>query len=873
MDVSGDPTGGVAGERDLAAVERRIDAFRQSIAPDLHSVPAYVPWDLLEPRLARLAPGIAKLQSLVDSHRLTKAELASALYDEPALLEVLQYLLASPHGAGFADGRELPASLPTTKKRIASTASVVIDLGLARLVPQTSRVEDLVRLAVLAVDSRRRGHRRLDTIEIRVRQALQLAIKDVTLPGAEVTRLAASRHPDVVRGRVRDVLAIEDNPVAAVATVFQAQSGGRQQRDLAITYPRLQENMDAVPMSLILIADGRGLLETPKRILERLFESVAACLTLQQAEGGGLAEALRSAVEDKGVRRTRHASALVLIDNALSRRTRLLASELPVAPDSAFLAMAQYRTENPDLGLTISDQPVSIEWVNKDWVQRAQELAKEFSPRQAVRLLSDALGLESVEEVQSPEDGLALVAGAPRGDRVLPPMLVISATRALPEESLVRAVARAAKESHADASLAALIAPKSPFWYPGTASLSVQRSLATSVVVVDPDQLVRVVGSSPPRAAFVKLVLQQADLTKANPFNSTGATPRRMFFGRVEEEATLRSMLRTNSAALTGGRRIGKTSLMHRLVDDLRDGDWRPFYADCQEAGSWSAFAALVGPRWDVDLPSTFAPSHLASMVRQLQRRAGGHIVVLLDEIDHLLKWDLNHAAGIVPEAFFRACRAISQEGTAQFVFSGERTVSERLWDASSPHWNFCKPLPIKQLTRSAADELLSVPLLEMGVQVDKLPLFLERAWEYSQGHPNIVQHLGDLLVQRLNARTADQRFSLSADDLAAVAATTGYKRHYCQTYWGQATPLEKAVSAMVAEGAHSRVELQVRLHDNDVVVTDDGLTSALRMLDLYGVLSQPDEPLVLRAAWYPEALQALGGPEGVITNQVSKLR
>ena len=46
-------------------------------------------------------------------------------------------------------------------------------------------------------------------------------------------------------------------------------------------------------------------------------------------------------------------------------------------------------------------------------------------------------------------------------------------------------------------------------------------------------------------------------------------------------------------------------------------------------------------------------------------------------------------------------------EGVCQFVFSGERLLAERLWDASWPHWNFCLPVPVKQLDRGAADELI----------------------------------------------------------------------------------------------------------------------------------------------------------------------
>ena len=66
--------------------------------------------------------------------------------------------------------------------------------------------------------------------------------------------------------------------------------------------------------------------------------------------------------------------------------------------------------------------------------------------------------------------------------------------------------------------------------------------------------------------------------------------------------------------------------------------------------------------------------------MKQLKKTPNSKVVILLDEIDQLLDWDKQHTSEEVPEAFFRACRTVSQEGEAQFVFSGERMISSRVW-------------------------------------------------------------------------------------------------------------------------------------------------------------------------------------------------
>jgi hypothetical protein len=352
-------------------------------------------------------------------------------------------------------------------------------------------------------------------------------------------------------------------------------------------------------------------------------------------------------------------------------------------------------------------------------------------------------------------------------------------------------------------------------------------------------------------------VREQADLTKADPFVIRGVTPRSMFYGRQDEEATVSALLSDSSAALLGGRMTGKTSLLQHIMRKTSGDGLLIHYADLQSVGNWRTLAAVISQRWDIEAPAEFAPSHMAEIVRKL--KAGdddARLVIMFDEVDRLLRWDQHHDDEHVPEAFFRACRALSQEGTAQFVFSGERTIAQRLWAPDSPHWNFCRTVPVRQLARKDADRLLAVPLEHLEVTLVDREQFLDHAWARTSGHAQIVQHLGSQLILLLNEREPDERGRLSVADLEQVTGRADFRQHYVRTYMGQATPFERTVCILAARGANTRArlseELRLRNESSDTVAVE----GALRMLDLYGILDITDDLLEFRATWMPEALR-----------------
>lgn len=472
-------------------------------------------------------------------------------------------------------------------------------------------------------------------------------------------------------------------------------------------------------------------------------------------------------------------------------RGAVLTRSLPARRATAEAALAEYRTNHPDLALRIVDGR-RLEWVEQERMKQARALTRSFAPDAATSLLATSLDLGELQSISHKLEGDSVIIGSVGEDAVLPRNLLIRATSQTPNRELLKETGLIARQEVSKARVAVLLVPNANDWLAQPAARAAQRGLSTSIVILDVQQLMRLAGTKAPRRVLMSAVREQADLSKANPFVVLGATPPPMFFGRGDEEATVTALLNDNSAALIGGRRTGKTSLLRRIERTLTSEGWIVLYADLQSVTDWEDFADLASMQWELDIPIDFRPARIAHIVREIrERHREGPIVLLMDEVDQFLRWDQTHSSPLVPEGFFRACRALSQQGDAQFVLAGERAIAGQLWSPDSPHWNFCRPVPVRQLARNDADQLLVEPLKHLEVRLDDLKRSLDYTWQRTSGHPHLVQYIGAQLVRLLNERGPENRGTLDLADIELVTGTKTYRDQYIGTYRGQATPLE----------------------------------------------------------------------------------
>jgi hypothetical protein len=842
-----------------------VARFKASVASDLYSSTDIVDLEAAKMEVAEYAAEIRALEHLLNDGPLQRKGLADVLLVQSRVYDLLCLLLSITSSIELEDGRKLPSSNapPRTEEEALATASVLVELGLPQLLSDHADIGKLLLVVAIREDAARRRFRVDAKIKRRITTAINSAIIAANADSHWLLDIGENAMvPMGARRIVEYVITIDGEPRIGIASTFQAYSGGRQAREMRTLYPSVQASLANSGMSLVLLADGQGMRAISERVLFELFKAVPYTMSLSQAESGGLARALvdlsfppeQPSIDTAGLRK--------LIASALDEGVSVAAASLPVGEGIARLALANYASANNHLALRLAPDGMALGWERADSVRTFRHLRWSFDGPEAIQQLIKLLGGKEAIDVPNSTAFSATVAELP-DDPVFRWPFVLAAIPEAASVAVLRDLAKHALESSPESRLAVLITHGrlTPFLL--SELRGIQGLLPVTIVVVDIDTcLIMAQSQEPARGRLGALLLEQTDLAKLSPFVVRGATPSRVFFGREAEEAELLSTLPTNSIALLGARRIGKTSLILHSFDRLKAANIQPFFGDCQIVRTWADFGEMASRNWHIQLPGDFKPQHLFDLVDKLRSDSFGHpIVLMLDEIDQLLDWDKTHTEVEVPEAFFRACRSISQQGIAQFVFSGERIIANRMWDAASPHWNFCRPVMLLQLTPAAAASLMADPLEALGVRIEDPDAFIRSCWIATDGHPELLQLLGDRIVNLINQRDRSDIFT-SQEDVQQITRQYKYAEQYLETYWGQATPLERIVSVSLIDGPKTIEQIISTLESIVPHIEGDALRSALHMLELYGIAEQAQATYQLRALWFTQALTFYGGQE-----------
>jgi hypothetical protein len=362
------------------------------------------------------------------------------------------------------------------------------------------------------------------------------------------------------------------------------------------------------------------------------------------------------------------------------------------------------------------------------------------------------------------------------------------------------------------------------------------RNESFNVVILDEAQFKRVVGSRKPLSMLGEIVLTEVDLTLVSPFYTKAPVPERMFYGREREIKDVRRKIKTHSVALIGGRRIGKTSTLHHIDRLLRvpDSGYMPYYLDCHNAMQYSHFFNNIARRWNIRAPSTPDPTCFEDVVTEI---AGWHpdlnIVFLFDEVDRLLTMDMEQAQS---ELLFRTFRSLSNEGKCHFIFSGERWLARAMENSYSALFNFALPVRLAPLEKPVVARLVAEPFEMMNIWLENSVQLIDRIYEISAGHPNIVQMICQEMVVAVDADKGNVGL-LNMHHLEHALEQHTLQEDIVHTIWGQMSDLARLITLLWPEDERhlSIDQIAARLRSvglANVQVRD--LQEALKDLDLY---------------------------------------
>ncbi len=369
-------------------------------------------------------------------------------------------------------------------------------------------------------------------------------------------------------------------------------------------------------------------------------------------------------------------------------------------------------------------------------------------------------------------------------------------------------------------------------------------------IVLDGRALRHIMMARRPERRLIDIILSQVDLTVVSPYVTSGPVPENMFFGRDNELKTITRKIKDASFAVVGGRKIGKTSILSKVYRMLAETmDHFPLYLDCQPVQDYATFFEAVSTIWDARLPGQ-TPQNFRSMVADLAREwRRGTIVILLDEVDALLQYDMQHQ-----ETLFRVFRALSQEARCRFVFCGERVLDGRLHAPDSPLFNFCDVIHLSYLDRKSARRIIKDPMADMGIDFEDVDTTVMRIMDVSSCHPNIVQYISQRLIQAINAQSSRV---IKLADLDAVTGSGTFQEFLLEVVWGNATTLEKMISLlMIPQPVTTLGRLDEGLEQLGVQPSRRQLEEAMKGLCLYSIVRKEPEGYVFDHQMFPKAAQ-----------------
>ncbi len=317
-----------------------------------------------------------------------------------------------------------------------------------------------------------------------------------------------------------------------------------------------------------------------------------------------------------------------------------------------------------------------------------------------------------------------------------------------------------------------------------------RRKYALDVIVLARHDVLRSIAAQDPQRVLRKIVLTQVDLVRVAPFVITGPTATHTFFGREQELHEIAERIATTSYAVLGGRRIGKTSLLNYLYRYLLpSAGFRAIYHDCSSTPTYDAFRATSIRDWQPQPP----PDALTTFNDLLQSPPSDKpLVLLLDEADKLVPADRVNGWPL-----FNTLRALANSRRAQIVLSGERTLRRALHDPTSPLFNFAHEMLLGPLDYHAVEELVIQPMKQLEIVLVDEVAVVRRIYDFTAGHPNVVQRLCRRLIGRLNEQGTRQ---ITLEDVNAVIEDSHFQEtDFLQTYWEAASPLEKIITLVLS--------------------------------------------------------------------------
>jgi len=384
-------------------------------------------------------------------------------------------------------------------------------------------------------------------------------------------------------------------------------------------------------------------------------------------------------------------------------------------------------------------------------------------------------------------------------------------------------------------------------------------SLNNNLVLVGAEEQKNVLQSRRPSGELLDLISAQVPISYLSPYETRAPVTGSRFFGREQEVARIIANPDTNHVIL-GIRRIGKTSLLReteRLLNERQEAA-RVFYLECSDLLSTDDYIREVVrklnprelPRLHMQKYVFFFPNFLERMSKQLKTK----IIFLLDEIDNLVimqrgDWEL-----------FRMLRASSNKGACQYIIAGFREAMREQYMLDSPFYNFAQEIRLNEFTRQQARELIITPMENLRVRFRNEEEVVNRIYEETAGHPNLIQYYCLILLRRLDETGTRE---ITPESLIDVYTDEGFTSHLLTSFMQNTENREKALIYAILVASEEtwskgfgHEEIDAVLRKGGITLQQSAIDEACNLLTLAGIIHRKGREYTFTSPVFTRVLQ-----------------
>ena len=376
-------------------------------------------------------------------------------------------------------------------------------------------------------------------------------------------------------------------------------------------------------------------------------------------------------------------------------------------------------------------------------------------------------------------------------------------------------------------------------------------AFAYDVIMLHPNTALEIIRASEPRKALRHFILSRVNIKTISPYTTRGPTPEDFFFGREHEMREITNHIDSKSYAIIGGRRIGKTSVLNRLhkIRFANSGFTSVFY-DCSLIQTSDNFLNAQVHNWQPPRKDN-NQNNFGDLFNKIPKEKP--FVLLLDEADKLIPIDRENNWKL-----FNIFRYLSNSKQMQIVLGGERTLREALKDPQSPLFNFPNEILLGPLDYESVKILVTRPMQTLEIKLEGVEDIVNRIWEFTSGHPNVVQGLCTRLVDKINQQQTDRKITI--EKVEEIIHDMDFLRmDYLETYWVAASNLEKIITLLLAGDQSTNTLSDIR----SSIFKKCGIEPSLhqvdqalrRLIDLRAILMQSSGKYYFAVKSFPTVL------------------